>query len=128
VGALFQGQFSGKPGNDYQHLLQLCIYIHADPVKCGLALAPEEWEYSNHPEWMGRRDGTLVDREFVGDNFGTPAEYSRVVMNCLAARELPGAVQKYLDELESQPDFRSLEDFGSLEPAFAGSLEIRPHP
>jgi REP element-mobilizing transposase RayT len=101
VGALFQGQFRGKPVNDYEHLLQLCIYIHANPVKSGLAFTPEEWEYSNCPEWMGQRDGTLVDREFVRDNFGTPAEYSRVVMNYIAARELPGAVQRYLDELES---------------------------
>jgi hypothetical protein len=61
---------------------------------------PEEWEYSNYPEWMGTREGTLVEPGFVRENFGSPAEYSRLVMNYIAARELPEAVQRYLDDLE----------------------------
>jgi len=41
VGALFQGQFQGKPIKNYEHLLNLCIYIHANPVKDGLVGLPE---------------------------------------------------------------------------------------
>ena len=53
VGALFQGQFRGKPVKNYEHLLALCVYIHANPVKDGLAALPEEWEYSNYLKWLG---------------------------------------------------------------------------
>src|SRR6187455_3209441 len=36
AGALFQGQFQAKPIKNYPHLLNLCVYIHANPVKDGL--------------------------------------------------------------------------------------------
>jgi len=42
VGALFQGQFQGKPVKNYEHLLNLCVYTHANPVKDGLVALPEE--------------------------------------------------------------------------------------
>jgi putative transposase len=70
VGALFQGQFQGKPVRNYQHLLNLCIYIHANPVKDGLVSLPEEWEYSNYLEWLNLREGTLVNRAFIHEHFG----------------------------------------------------------
>ena len=74
VGALFQGQFHlylrykcrrGKPVQNYEHLLSLCVYIHANPVKDGLAILPEDWEYSNYPDWIGLRPGALVNRDFI---------------------------------------------------------------
>ena len=42
VGALFQGQFQGKPVRKYEHLLNLCVYIHANPVKDRLVALPED--------------------------------------------------------------------------------------
>ena len=42
VGALFQGQFQAKPIQTYSHLLNLCVYIHANPVKDGLVALPED--------------------------------------------------------------------------------------
>lgn len=63
VGALFQGQFQGKLVTTQTHLLNLCIYIHANPVKDGLVAHPEEWEFSNYLEWMGWREGRLVNRD-----------------------------------------------------------------
>ena len=62
VGSLFQGQFQAKPIQTYPHLLNLCVYIHANPVKDGLVALPEVWIYSNYLEWLGQRDGTLVHR------------------------------------------------------------------
>jgi REP element-mobilizing transposase RayT len=100
VGALFQGQFQGKPVKNYEHLLNLCIYIHANPVKDGLVALPEEWEYSNYLEWMNLREGTLVNREFIQENFGTPKEYRQLVMNYIKTRDLPDEVRRYLQELE----------------------------
>jgi len=100
VGALFQGQFKGKPIQHYNHLLNLCLYIHTNPVKDGLVFLPEDWEFSNYLEWMNLREGTLVNREFIRENFGTPEEYKMLVMDYIKNRNLPDEVRKYLQELE----------------------------
>ena len=97
VGSLFQGQFQAKPIQNYPHLLNLCVYIHANPVKDGLVAAPEDWIYSNYLEWLGQRDGTLVDREFIQENFVSPAEYQKLVMQYIKTRYLPDDVRMYLE-------------------------------
>jgi putative transposase len=100
VGALFQGQFQGKPIQTYEHLLNLCVYIHANPVKDGLVSRPEEWEYSNFLEWMGLRDGRLVNREFIAENFGSPEEYQALISKYIKTRYLPDHFRHYIQEFE----------------------------
>jgi putative transposase len=100
VGALFQGQFKGKPVTQYNHLVQLCIYIHANPVKDGLVALPEDWEFSNYLEWMNMRNGTLVDHEFILEHFKTPDEYKKLVMEYIKTRNLSEEVRKYLENFE----------------------------
>lgn len=96
VGSLFQGQFQAKPIQTFPHLLNLCGYIHANPVKDGLVALPEDWIYSNYLEWLGQRDGALVDREFIQQHFGSPAEYQELVMHFVKTRYLADDVRKYL--------------------------------
>lgn len=100
VGSLFQGQFQAKPIQTYSHLLHLCVYIHTNPVKDGMVALPEDWIYSNYLEWLGKRNGTLVDREFIHENFGSPAEYQELVMEYVKTRYLPDDVRKYLESFE----------------------------
>lgn len=52
-GTLFEGPYRVKPVVDSSHLLQLCRYIHANPVKHGFVETPEDWPYSNYLEWVG---------------------------------------------------------------------------
>lgn len=101
VGALFQGQFQGKPITNYKHLLILCIYIHANPVKDGLVFTPDEWEFSNYLDWMDLRSGKLLDREFIVANFGTKDEYKAQVLNYIKTLDLPEDVRNYLKDLEN---------------------------
>ena len=61
-GTLFEGPYRVKPVVQTSHLLQLCRYIHGNPVKDGLVKYPADWPYSNYLEWVERRNGTLVDR------------------------------------------------------------------
>jgi len=96
VGSLFQGQFQAKPIQTYPHLLNLCVYIHANPVKDGLVALPEDWIYSNYLEWLGERNGKLVDQEFIQEHFGSPVEYQELVMHFLKTRYLPDDVRVYL--------------------------------
>lgn len=98
-GTLFGGPYHVKPVADSAHLLHLCRYIHANPVKDGLVACPEDWPYSNYPEWAGLRAGTLVDREFVRDHFPIPGEYEMFVRDYLRTRKLPQEIMDYLSLL-----------------------------
>lgn len=100
VGALFQGQFQAKPILTSSYLLNLCRYIHGNPVKDGLVADIAQWPYSNYLEWIGERNGTLVDKAFVRDNFDAPDEYRKFVLEYLRTRQLPDDVQHYLNSLE----------------------------
>ena len=99
---LFQGSFRAKPILDSRHLLHLCRYIHANPVNDGLVSDPENWPYSNYLEWIGERDGTLVDRNFVIAQFPEPGAYKDFVRDYIQRRVMPEAVMNYLDTLETQ--------------------------
>jgi REP element-mobilizing transposase RayT len=100
VGSIFQGQFQAKPIKTYPHLLNLCVYIHANPVKDGLVALPEDWIYSNYLDWLGQRDGMLVDREFIQEHFGSPDEYQELVMQFVKTRYLPDDIRKYLEAFD----------------------------
>ena len=100
VGSVFQGQSQAKPIQSDAHLRNLCVYIHANPVKDGLVAAPEDWIYSNYLEWLGQRKGTLVDCDFIEEHFGSPAEYQQLATHFLKARYLPDDTREYLSSLE----------------------------
>ncbi|MBW6533380.1 MAG: transposase [Mariniphaga sp.] len=43
---------------------QVCFnYIHQNPVKSGLVKSPDEWEFSSYRDYVGLRDGKLINRE-----------------------------------------------------------------
>ena len=89
-GTLFEGTYQVVAVESEAHLLHLCRYIHANPVTHGLVEDVKEWPYSNYPEWIGVRDGTLLDREFVREHFPSPQGHEEFVFKYLA--ELAGRV------------------------------------
>jgi REP element-mobilizing transposase RayT len=100
VGSLFPGQFQAKPIQNYKPLLNLCVYIHANPVKDGRVALPEDWIYSNYLAWPSQRAGALIDREFVQELFGSPAECRELVMHFVQTRYLPDDVRRYFETFE----------------------------
>ena len=100
-GTLFEHRYQVKMIQSSSHLLHLCRYIHANPVKDGLVADPSDWAYSNYLEWMGERDGTLVDRDFICTQFSDTATYKDFVFDYLRTRDLPEDVQIYLEMIES---------------------------
>ena len=100
AGVLFQGQFQAKPILTSAYLLNLCRYIHGNPVKDGLVADVSQWQYSNYLEWIGERDGKLVDRDFIENQFGNAEEYKKFLFEYLRSRQLPDDVRKFLDDLE----------------------------
>ena len=101
VGALFQGAFQSKLIDTYPYLINLCLYIHGNPVKDGLVAQPEDWQYSNYLEWMGERKGKLVDQEFIQQHFESPQAYQALLIDYLRSRNLPDDLSNYLQSLDA---------------------------
>jgi putative transposase len=88
-GTLFEGNYKVVPVERDAYLLHLCRYIHANPVIHGLVEDVLDWPYTNYPEWIGERAGTLVDLDFVRAQFPTADSYRAFVAEYLATRRLP---------------------------------------
>lgn len=99
-GTLFEGRFRAKAVQHSSHLLHLCRYIHGNPVKDGLVVDPADWQYSNYLEWIGERQGALVDRAFIQEQFGSADEYKKFLFEYLKSRQLPEDVVRFLNEVE----------------------------
>ncbi len=82
--------------------MHLCHYIHGNPVKDGLVTNSADWPYSNYLDWIGERNGSLVDHDFVKRQFGGPQEYKKSVSLYLKTLDLPDDVKQFLDELEKE--------------------------
>lgn len=101
-GTLFEGNYKVTLVKNEAHLLHLCRYIHANPVKHGLVADLAEWPYSNYLEWIGECDGTLVDRDFVLAHFPSPQSYQEFVFDYLIERKLPRELDAYLSAWEQR--------------------------
>jgi REP element-mobilizing transposase RayT len=99
-GTLFERRYQVKRIESQAHLLHLCRYIHANPVKDGLVSGPGDWPYSNYLEWIVGRDGKLVDPEFIAANFQSIGDYIAFVDDYLQTRSLPADVKDHLVDLE----------------------------
>lgn len=99
-GTLFEGPYKALLIEERGHLLHLCRYIHANPIKHGFTFQIEEWPYSNFLEWVGERNGTLVDRVFVRDCFGTVDAYRRFVIDYLISRQHPVDLKEQFENLD----------------------------
>ena len=101
-GTLFEGPYKAILVESDEYLHQLCFYIHANPVRHGFAADPSLWPYSNYSEWIGARNGTLIDKKFVREHF--PAEgYKAYMLSYIRGQVvLPGALGEYLQELDAE--------------------------
>lgn len=79
TGTLFEGPYKALAVETDAYLMNLCSYIHLNPVHHGLVNAPDAWPYSNYLEWIGKRPGTLVDRDLARETFATPQAYEDCV-------------------------------------------------
>ncbi len=95
-GTLFEGPFKAIHVDRSEYLLHLCRYIHRNPLDAGMVVKPEQWDYSNYAEFIGKRNGDLVDKEFVKINFGTPEAYEDFVMNYVPPEKTQKELRHYL--------------------------------
>jgi len=70
VGHLFQGRYKAIVCDKGAYLLELVRYIHLNPVRAQVVKKPEDYMWTGHLSYLGRRRGSLIDEEFVLDLFG----------------------------------------------------------
>jgi len=58
-GKLFQWPLQHKFITSEEYLINLCQYIHCNPIKAGLVKKIEKWKFSNYPEWLEIIKGSL---------------------------------------------------------------------
>jgi putative transposase len=95
-GTLFEGPFQAILIDRNEHLLHLCRYIHRNPLEAGIVVKPEQWTYSNYAEFIGERNGVLVDQDFVRVNFGSPEAYEEFVMAYIPPEKTQKELRHYL--------------------------------
>jgi REP element-mobilizing transposase RayT len=95
-GTIFEGPFQAILVERNEYLLHLCRYIHRNPLEAAIVVKPEQWDYSNYAEFIGARNGTLVDSEFVKINFGSPENYEDYVMKYIPPEKAQKELRHYL--------------------------------
>lgn len=97
AGTLFEDRFKHVHVNKETYLLQLCRYIHANPVRAGLAIGLDEWPFSNYREWIQTRAGSLVDNALVDEYFPDRNIYKEFVLDYAQGNEeLPEGIEDFL--------------------------------
>ena len=99
TGTLFEGPFKSIEVEDVNYLLELCRYIHRNPIDDELVEKIEDWEFSNYLEWIGKRNGSLVDLKFRDKYFSDASSYESYVINYKSIKRAVKGLRKYLLEL-----------------------------
>ncbi len=71
VGSLFQQHTKTKLLIKEKYLLTVISYIHQNPLRKNLVSSIEKWEFSSYRDYVGLRDGTLINQTFVKDRINS---------------------------------------------------------
>jgi hypothetical protein len=86
--------------DDEKYLLELCRYIHRNPVDDKVTENIENWVFSNYLEWTGERKGSLIDINLKNKYFPDGKGYKEFVMNFISNKQARNELKKYLFELK----------------------------
>ena len=65
VGHLFQGRYKVILCEKDAYLLELVRYIHLNPVRAKIVKRPEDYTWTGHSSYLGKRTDPLIDEGFV---------------------------------------------------------------
>ena len=99
-GTLFEAPFKAKLVDKEEYLTSLCCYIHLNPVSAQLAQRPEQWQYSNYLECVGKRNRFPHDQSFIIDHFGSPSGYEQFVREYAVGKKQSEKFFEYLFDEE----------------------------
>lgn len=65
IGPLFQGRYQANLICDDSNLLDCVKYIHLNPVKAGLVIAPQDWDFSSYRGYFSYKNSSFVNTSIV---------------------------------------------------------------
>lgn len=93
IGHLFQGRYKSKLISDDHYLLELCYYIHMNPIKAKMCQSLNEYVWSSHHGHMAQIDerwfNTSYLRLVISNHFGGGVTYSDFVESYRSANSKP---------------------------------------
>jgi putative transposase len=96
TGTLFEGSFKCIEVEDEKYMLELCRYIHRNPIDDEVVEKIEDWEFSNYLEWIGKRNGSLIDLNLRDKHYQGGKGYEEYVMDYLSDKQARNELRKYL--------------------------------
>ena len=97
-GQLMSNRLQSKRITERSYVLQICRYIHYNPVKAGLVKKIEDWDFSNYLEILGLRNGKLYSKELIDDYPEEFLEYDKSIKMYEAYVKDSGFTDILLDE------------------------------
>jgi len=97
-GTLFEGRFKSVLIDTDEYLVHLCRYIHRNPIDTLHPLVNNltDWKYSNYLEWIGRRNGELVDKKLIRTYFPDEIKYQEFVLEYTPSKSYNKLLEQYL--------------------------------
>jgi putative transposase len=79
VGHLFQGRYKAILVQKEAHLLELSRYVVLNPVRAGMVVLPDDWEWSSYPLVMSDRfSPEWLDTDWLLGQFGSQRGTARL--------------------------------------------------
>jgi len=99
TGALLEDRFKAVRVESEEYLVHLCRYIHRNPIDANPPLVKvlEDWSYSNYPDFIGAREGKLIDQEFTKEMFTNGELYKTFVLDSPSLKVLQRMEKMLLD-------------------------------
>lgn len=95
-GTLFEGRPKHIPIEKEEYLLHLMWYIHNNPVVANLVSSLDKWQFSNYLECIGKRNGSMFNKEFIKHRFGSLTEYEKFMIEYQVDKCIEEKIEKYL--------------------------------
>jgi len=105
VGHVLQGRHKAILCQSERYLSELVRYIHLNPVRAGMVIVPEGYEYSSHRAYLGIEPAGIVDVDPVLRHFGARKEVARANYRKFVAA---GIKQGHCEEFYAADDARIL--------------------
>ena len=97
-GSLFQGTYKAKHIDKDSYLLWISGYINGNPEIHKIAKA-EDWPWSSYRDYLGKRNGTLCNKNIILKDFKNISEYKHLVNHIIrGSSQKKDDIKKYLLE------------------------------
>lgn len=85
IGHLFQGRFKSKLISDDYYLMELCYYIHMNPIKAKLCQSLDEYHWSSHYSYKSQENTIWLVTDYICkiilNHFDQAANYQEFIAN-----------------------------------------------